>query len=212
MAVATYTKTGTKATTPAKLDKHIFGVEIKNHELLKSAYVDYLANQRANYAQAKNRGDVRGGGRKPWPQKGTGNARFGSKRNPVWRGGGVAFGPTGNENFARRLSVKARRLALRQALSLAANADKLMIIEDFSIADGKTQSADKLLKKLSVTGNAVLVSHEVSAMTIRATKNLPNAKLVRANQLTVFDVLNADHVIISKNSLDVLEQWLGESK
>src|ERR1700759_440501 len=114
MAVDTYTKAGAKAATPAKLDKAVFGVEIKNHQLLKDAYLAYLAGGRTNDAVAKKRGQVRGGGRKPWRQKGTGNARFGSTRNPIWRGGGVAFGPTGNENYTRKLSTSAKRQALRQ--------------------------------------------------------------------------------------------------
>src|SRR6267154_2460943 len=114
MPVATYTKTGTKATTPAKLDKAIFGVEVKNHQLLKDAYLSYLANGRDNHAVVKKRGQVSGGGRKPWQQKGTGNARFGSSRNPIWRGGGVAFGPSGSENYSRKFNVAARRTAVRQ--------------------------------------------------------------------------------------------------
>jgi large subunit ribosomal protein L4 len=95
MATPTYSKTGNKATAAVKLDKAIFEVEIKNHELLKQAYLTYLANDRGNLAVTKTRGLVRGGGRKPWQQKGTGRARFGSSRNPIWRGGGIAFGPTG---------------------------------------------------------------------------------------------------------------------
>src|SRR5262245_30665646 len=105
MSVATYTKTGNKATTAAKLDKGVFAVEIKNHDLLKQAYLAYLANGRVNLAVVKKRGEVRGGGRKPWRQKGTGRARFGSSRNPIWRGGGITFGPTGNENYTINLNV-----------------------------------------------------------------------------------------------------------
>ena len=118
MAVATFTKTGTKATTAAKLDKAVFGVVPENHELLKRAYVAYLANGRSNNAIVKKRGEVSGGGRKPWRQKGTGRARFGSSRNPIWRGGGIAFGPTGDENYTHKLPVATKRLAIRQALSL----------------------------------------------------------------------------------------------
>ena len=99
MITPTFTKTGNKATVAAKLNKAIFGVEVGNNELLKQAYDSYLTNGRINLAKAKSRGEVRGGGRKPWRQKGTGRARFGSTRNPIWRGGGVAFGPTGIENY-----------------------------------------------------------------------------------------------------------------
>ena len=119
MAVATFTKTGTKATTPAKLDKAVFGVDITSHDLLKQAYLAYLANGRLNLAVTKTRGDVRGGGKKPWRQKGTGRARFGSSRNPIWRGGGITFGPTGHENYTHKLPTQTKRLAIRQALSVS---------------------------------------------------------------------------------------------
>ena len=96
MAVPTFTASGAKATTPAKLDAAVFGVEVTNHQLVKQAYEMYLANGRENLAVVKTRGLVRGGGKKPWKQKGAGRARFGSSRNPIWRGGGIVFGPTGN--------------------------------------------------------------------------------------------------------------------
>src|ERR1700761_3330085 len=132
MAVATYTKTGTKATTPAKLDKAVFGVEAKNHDLLKQAYTSYLANGRENLAVTKTRGLVRGGGKKPWKQKGTGRARFGSSRGPIWRGGGITFGPTGQENYSKQMNTKAKRQAIRQALSDAATTNKIVVIEDIA--------------------------------------------------------------------------------
>src|SRR5215813_5453673 len=121
MAVPTFTKSGTKATSAAKLDKVVFGVVPENHELLKLAYTAYLANGRENLAVTKKRGEVSGGGKKPWKQKGTGRARFGSSRNPIWRGGGIVFGPTGEENYTKKMHTSAKRQALRQALSLAAD-------------------------------------------------------------------------------------------
>src|SRR6478609_8335181 len=138
MAVATYTKAGAAASTAAKLDKSVFGVDIKNHDLLKQAYVTYLANGRDNLAATKTRGLVSGGGRKPWKQKGTGRARFGSSRNPIWRGGGIVFGPTGEENYTKQMNVKAKRLAIRQALTVAATSNKVAVIDDITVKDGKT--------------------------------------------------------------------------
>src|SRR6202012_2575170 len=105
--------------TPVRLSKDVFGVAAKNHELLKQAYVTYLANGRENLAITKTRGLVSGGGKKPWKQKGTGRARFGSTRNPIWTGGGIVFGPTGEENYIKQLNIKAKRVAIRQALTLA---------------------------------------------------------------------------------------------
>jgi large subunit ribosomal protein L4 len=143
MAIATFTKAGAKATTAAKLDAKVFGVEVSNHELLKAAYVTYQANGRENLAVTKTRGLVRGGGKKPWKQKGTGRARFGSSRVPIWRGGGITFGPTGNENYSKQLNTKAKRLAIRQALSLASTANKITVIEDITSKEGKTSEMAK---------------------------------------------------------------------
>src|SRR5665213_4279273 len=123
-APSTYTKAGAKATTAAKLDAAVFGVSPENHALLKAAYTMYLANGRGNNAVTKTRGLVRGGGKKPWKQKGTGRARFGSSRVPIWRGGGVVFGPTGLENYKKYITTSEKRKALKQALSLAVTDNK----------------------------------------------------------------------------------------
>ncbi|MEK7561509.1 MAG: 50S ribosomal protein L4 [Patescibacteria group bacterium] len=211
MSVATYTKAGAKATTPAKLDKAVFGVKVENHQLLKDAYLAYLAGGRSNYAKTKKRGEVRGGGIKPWRQKGTGRARFGSSRNPIWTGGGVAFGPTGNENYNRKFSTASKRTALRQALSLAAEADKLKVIETFACPDGKVKPTLNLLGKIDAKGSVLLVVSEKDDLVERATRNLPNIKAVHAKYLNVFDILNADQIIISKKALDVVHEWLTPS-
>lgn len=115
-----------ESTTPAKatLPKEVFGVDVPNHELLKLAYDAFLANARTASATTLTRGLVSGGGKKPWKQKGTGRARFGSSRNPIWRHGGVVFGPSGNENYKLKMSVSAKRTAVRQALTLANKAKK----------------------------------------------------------------------------------------
>jgi large subunit ribosomal protein L4 len=212
MAVATYTKSGGKATTPAKLDKKVFGVEAKNHQLLKDAYLAYTANGRTNNAVTKKRGEVRGGGRKPWRQKGTGNARFGSSRNPIWRGGGVAFGPTGNENYTRKLSTAAKRTALRQALSLAAKEDRIKVIETFALSDGKVKSAVKLLDKIGTGSTTLLVVADKEDKLNQATRNIGNLKLIQATYLNVYDITNADVVIIENPALEAVSAWLGGDK
>ncbi|HLA49294.1 MAG TPA: 50S ribosomal protein L4 [Candidatus Saccharimonadales bacterium] len=209
MTVATYTKSGAKATTPLKLDKAIFGVKVDNHQLLKDAYLAYQANGRQNLAKAKKRGEVRGGGQKPWRQKGTGRARFGSSRNPIWTGGGVAFGPTGNENYSRKISTRSKRLALRQALSLAADSGKLIIIETFTCPDGKVKPTLSLLIKIGATGSVLLVVSEKDALVERATRNIPNVTSVSAKYLNVYHILNADQIVISQKALDIIHDWLG---
>lgn len=211
MAVSTYTKAGAKATTAAKLDKSVFGVK-PNHELIKSAYVAYLANGRENLAQTKTRGLISGGGRKPWKQKGTGRARFGSTRNPIWRGGGIVFGPTGHENYTHKLHVTAKREAIRQALSLKAEADAIKVIETFECKEGTVKPTVKLLDKIDAKGNILIAVSQKDDLVERATRNLPGVKAVHAKYLNVYDVLNADTIVISKKALDIIDEWLGGKK
>src|SRR5581483_7967106 len=208
MAVETYTKSGTKSAAPTKLDNSVFGVELKNHNLLKDAYLAYLANSRENLAKAKKRGEVRGGGQKPWRQKGTGRARVGSSRNPVWTGGGVAFGPTGAENYSRKLSSKAKLQALRQALSLAAKENRIKIIEDFNPVDGKTKNAANLLSKINAQGNVLVVADTNGRQLDLPLRNLAGVKLIVPSYLTTYDLLNAGTVVITKKSLEDITNWL----
>lgn len=207
MSVATYTKTGTKAPTAAKLDKSVFDVEIKNHELLKAAYVAYLANGRTSAGNVKTRGLVRGGGRKPWKQKGTGRARFGSSRNPIWRGGGIVFGPTGNENYSHNLPTNTKRQALRQALSM--NKDNIIVLDTFECKNGKVADTVKLFDKIGAKGKVLLVVSVKDELVERATNNLPNVHVVSATYLNVYDILNADTMVISSKSLAAIHEWLG---
>jgi large subunit ribosomal protein L4 len=208
MVIATFTKTGTKAATPAKLNKDIFGLTIENHELLKAAYVAYLANGRGNSAVTKTRGLVSGGGRKPWRQKGTGRARFGSSRNPIWRGGGIAFGPTGEENYTHKLPVIQKRQALRQALSMATDDDRIKVIETFECKDGKAAKTKAFLTKIEATGGVLLVVSEKDVLVDRATRNLTDLKVVQARYLNVFDIMNADAIVMDQKALELIHEWL----
>ena len=208
MSVATFTKSGTKAATPAKLNKDVFGLTVESHELLKQAYVAYLGARRVGSAHVKLRGEVRGGGRKPWRQKGTGNARVGSIRSPLWRGGGITFGPSGNENYVKKMSTTTKRQAIRQALSLSA--DNVKVIEAFDNKDAKTAATVKLLEKIGATRNVLLVVETKDALLERATRNVPYLTVVQAKYLNVFDVTNADSIVITKKALDIVHEWLGE--
>lgn len=191
----------------AELNKDVFGLTVENHELLKTAYDAYLANSRSSHAKTLKRGEVRGGGRKPWKQKGTGRARFGSTRNPIWRHGGVAFGRTGEENFTKKISKSAKKIAVRQALSLK-NSEKAIIVQSITTT-GKTKEIAKTLKDLKLDDKRVLmvVSEKVPEV-LRATSNIANLKLVRATYLNVFDILNADAIIFSETALKATENWL----
>ncbi|HTH72258.1 MAG TPA: 50S ribosomal protein L4 [Candidatus Pristimantibacillus sp.] len=212
MSVPTFTKSGAKATTPAKLDKAVFAVMPENHELLKLAYSAYLANGRENLAVTKTRGLVSGGGKKPWKQKGTGRARFGSSRNPIWRGGGIAFGPTGEENYSIKVNVSAKRQALRQALSLAASENRITVIESFENKDSKVGVTAKLFGKIEAKGNVLLVLEHKDASTERAVGNLAGVKAVTANYLNVYDIMNADTLVVTEKALAVVNEWLGGKK
>lgn len=191
----------------ADLNQAIFGLDVKNHELLKTAYDAYLANSRSSHAKTLKRGEVRGGGKKPWKQKGTGRARFGSTRNPIWRHGGVAFGRTGEENFTKKISKNSKKLAVRQALSLQNKDGKVQVV-NFAVT-GKTKDTYSKLKELGLNDKNVLaIVSEKTPEVLRSTNNLPNLKVARATYLNVFDILNADAIIFSDNSLKNTEAWL----
>lgn len=189
------------------LPKSVFAVEVRNHELLKLAYDSYLANNRLASATTKQRGEVRGGGKKPWRQKGTGRARFGSIRNPIWRGGGIVFGPRGNENYTKKISKTSKRVALRQALTV--KADKVLVTDIKTT--GKTAEVAKFLKENNLNRRVLIVAEKTDEL-IRATNNISEALLVSPMYLNVFDILNADHIVIAPKAIETIENWLGGEK
>ncbi len=171
-----------ESTKPAKatLPTSVFGVDVPNHELLKLAYDAFLANARQASATTLQRGEVRGGGKKPWRQKGTGRARFGSIRNPIWRGGGVVFGPRGNENYRKKLSKTSKRVAIRQALTLAHQAGKIQVLPFEDKVTGKTKDAAAFLRQFKLERKVLLVAGEKSPELIRSTANLQQVLAVSA--------------------------------
>lgn len=190
------------------LHQDIFNLKVKNHELIKLAYDTYLANSRSSHAKTLRRGEVSGGGKKPWKQKGTGRARFGSTRNPIWRHGGVAFGRTGLENFTKKISKTAKHLAIKQALSLKHNAKAIITTETLQFT-GKTKDTISILKDLKLTHeNILMVVAEKTPEAVRGTNNITNLKLVRATYLNVFDIMNADVIVFDQASLRTIEKWL----
>lgn len=212
MSVASYTASGSKATTAVTLPKTIFALEVENHDLLSQVYVAHMANGRLNLAKTLKRGEVSGGGKKPWRQKGTGNARTGSIRNPIWRGGGITFGPQGNENYTKKVNAKAKKLALRQALSLAVKANKLSTIDKFAIGSGKTADVAKLVGKIGPLNRIVIVGTDFDDKTVKATANIKDIAIVKASNLNVVDVLDAKSVILTKDAVTALEARLGGDK
>ena len=209
MKVAAYTKTGSKASTEVTLDKAVFGREV-TPELLKQAYLRTLSNARQATAKTKTRGEVRGGGKKPWRQKGTGRARTGSIRNPLWRGGGTIFGPTGEQNYSVEMPKKAIRASIAHALS--AKAKQVSTIEVFEVASGKTKDAQALIAKLGFTGSVLVVVAAVDQKTVRSVANLTQVQYRLVSQLTAFDIMNADNILVDKPGLEAISTWLGGQK
>lgn len=196
----------TTTTPKTALPKEVFNVEVGNHELLKLAYDAYLANNRTASATTKTRGDVRGGGKKPWKQKGTGRARFGSTRNPIWRGGGIVFGPLGIENYTKKISTQAKRQAIKQALTLASQAKKVHVLDVKTT--GKTADIVAFLGDNKFDRQTLIVVEEKTPELLRATNNLQKVLLVSTKYLSVYHILNADAIVLSPASLPVLKSWL----
>lgn len=179
-----------------------------NTHLLYEVVKMQLACRRRGTASTKTRGEVRGGGRKPWRQKGTGRARQGSIRAPHWVGGGTVFGPRPRD-FSYRMPRKARRVALRSALSAKYRDGELMFVEGIDLPDHKTKSAIAFLKGLGLEGKKVLlVVEELDFNLDRATRNIPKVKVLKAEGLNVYDLLDHEVVVCTKGALDIIEEAL----
>ena len=176
-----------------------------NHKLLHQAITIYLANLRHSQANTKTKGEVRGGGRKPHKQKGTGRARAGSSRSPIWTGGGITFGPRSNRNYQLSLPQAMRQRALAMALNSKLVAGQLLVIEDFSGFGNKTQTAAKLINKITPEAKKrLLIDGDLSAETSRSLANLDKAQLMAAYQLNALHVLRGGQLILTKAGLDLL--------
>ena len=191
-----------------KLNDNIFAIE-PNDAVLHNAIVLNMANARQSSASTKTRSEVRGGGRKPWRQKGTGNARQGSIRATQWRGGGIVFGPTPNKDYKKKQNKKERRLAVLSALSYKNLEKELIVLENLSFEDNKTKNMTNLLDNLKIRNNKVLVVvDELTENVCLACRNLPNVKLVTFEEVNAFDTVNADNMLITESALNKLEEVL----
>lgn len=202
--------TAGKETGKKTLNPKIFGVEVKQ-ELLKQAVLRYLASFRETIAKTKTRSDRRGGGKKPWRQKGTGRARAGTRRSPIWRKGGVVFGPTGNENFTKNLPKKALRKAILMSLSQKAKDDRIVILKDLTIEKPQTKKAREILDKLPVEKRILIIS-EKDPILFKSFSNLPSVLTIFAGQLNAYDVLVSDYMVILESALLRIEKSYLESK
>ncbi len=191
-----------KPTKDVQLDPAIFGVPA-NAGILHLVTTAHLANQRLGLAHTKTKAEVRGGGKKPWRQKGTGNARQGSTRNPQWRGGGKAFGPRTGRNWTKQLPVNVRRKALAMALSLQAAKQRVILVESLP-ADGRTKPVNLLLKKLQAVRRTTVIPASHNVLLVRATRNMPHVDVLRADSLNAYDILRSHHLVLPVSSLDVI--------
>ena len=190
-----------------KLSDEIFGIT-PNDQVVYEQINLAMANSRQGSHKVKTRSEVSGGGRKPWRQKGTGNARQGSIRAPHWVGGGVVFGPSANRNYAKKMNRKQRRLALKSALTYKANDNAIVAIENFDIKSNKTKDKLKQLESLKLEGKLLIVTTELTENAILATRNIGTIKLVLANELNTYDVLYCDKLVVTEDAVKYIEEVL----
>ena len=200
--VAVYNMEG-KEVDSIELNDSIFGVEINEH-LVHMAVLQQLANNRQGTQKAKTRSEVRGGGKKPWRQKGTGHARQGSTRAPQWTGGGVVFAPTPRD-YSFKLNKKEKRAALKSALTSRVVENKFVVVDDLKLDEVKTKKFAEVLKNLNVE-KALVVLNSMDTNVIMSAKNLPTVKTAQTNELNVFDVLKYDTVVVTKDAIATIEE------
>jgi len=190
-----------------ELSDSVFGVAV-NKAVMHQAVVRQLANQRQGTAATKTRGMVRGGGRKPWRQKGTGRARAGSIRSPLWVGGGTVFGPQ-PRSYAFSMPRKARRLAIKSALSAKVQAGELLVMEDIAAKEPKTKTMVAMLGNLKLAGDkALIIMAEADENVEKSVRNLPGVKSITSGGLNVYDILYHDKVLITKDAVSKIEEVL----
>ncbi len=200
--VALYNVSGEQIGELALKDE-IFGVAV-NKSVLHDAVVMQLAGRRLGTHDTKTRSEVRGGGRKPWRQKGTGRARHGTTRSPIWRGGGVVFGPH-PRNYSYNLPKKVRRLALRSALSAKVNAGDILVLDELRLEQAKTKDMVGILNNLKVD-DALLVTAGKDDQVEKSTRNIPNIKQLTATGLNVYDILAYDKLVMTKDAVAMVEE------
>ena len=200
--VAVYNMEG-KEVDSIELNDSIFGVEINEH-LVHMAVLQQLANKRQGTQKAKTRSEVRGGGRKPWRQKGTGHARQGSTRAPQWTGGGVVFAPVPRD-YSFKLNKKEKRAALKSALTSRVVENKIVVLDELKLDEIKTKNFVQIMKNINVE-KALVVLSDMDTNVIASAANIPTVKTTQTNELNVFDVLKYDTVVVTKAAVAKIEE------
>lgn len=188
------------------LDASVFGIDANNQVMFDAVQVEQ-SNARQATAKTKVRHEVRGGGKKPWRQKGTGRARAGSSRSPIWVGGGTVFGPVGNQNYKLSQNKKAHKLALKSALSIKAK-EGIVVVDDIKMADKKTANFVAMLDAIKVANKALVVVEDIDENLFASCRNVGYVKVVSSDNVSVVDLLNVDTLVMSKASVKAVEEAL----
>jgi large subunit ribosomal protein L4 len=201
---------GSKSGDKIDLSDGIFAIEPNDHAIYLSVKA-FLANQRQGTSKSKERGEVRGGGKKPWKQKGRGGARAGTSRSPLWVGGGTIFGPRPRD-YRQDIPKKLRRLARKSAFSYKAKDEQLLVVEDFNLDQPKTKDFTKILSALKVTGKKVLLLTETNNPNVyKSGRNIPKVKILEASKASTYDLLNNQILILQKSAVKVIENTFAEN-
>jgi len=203
-SIKVYNQEG-KEVSELKLDEAIF-VLPWNADLVHQAVRVALANQRQILASTKDRSEVSGGGRKPWRQKGTGRARHGSIRSPLWKGGGITFGPTKERNFKLKINKKMARKAFLTALSTKAKDSELLVLDDLKLSAPKTKEMAKIMKNFPQVKNGLLILSGKNEDIKKAGRNLPNLRIINIDNLNILDILKYKHLIFTKDGIEYLNK------
>ncbi|MDT9754724.1 50S ribosomal protein L4 [Heyndrickxia coagulans] len=204
--VALYNQNGSQV-GEVELNDAVFGIEPNEHVLFE-AIIMQRASLRQGTHKVKGRSEVRGGGRKPWRQKGTGRARQGSIRSPQWRGGGTVFGPV-PRSYSYKLPKKVRRLAIKSALSSKVKENNILVLDALSFDAPKTKDFIAILKNLSVDKKALVVTDGLNENVVLSARNIPGVTVVEATGVNVLDVVNHDQLIMTKSAVEKVEEVLG---
>ncbi len=204
MKISAYNLKGSKV-KDIELSENIFNVS-SNNDLLHQVYVSIGANKRVAIAHTKDKSEVIGSGRKPWKQKGTGRARTGSVKNPIWRKGGIIFGPTKDRNFKKKINRKSKQKAIKIALSEKIRSKKLIVIDEFSIIEKKTKEIAKGLNNLKLKGSILLALSSDEKKLYLYARNIKNLTCLPIDILNVYDILNHKSLILSKDAVKYLEK------
>lgn len=204
MKISVYNLEGKKV-KDIDLSQDVFGVD-SNNALLHQVYVARQANKRKAIAHAKDRSEVVGSNKKPWKQKGTGRARTGSVKNPIWRSGGVVFGPTRDRNFSKKVNRKSNKKAIKIALSEKAGNKNIVVVDNFDIKEKKTKEFARGLKNLKLSGKVLINLEEKEKDAYRFIRNIKGVKCIPVSGLNVLDILNYKNLVISENGVRFLEK------